>query len=183
MADERNESSELVTEDQIENQNQKKSGFNFVKIGIPILIVQVIIAFLLANYVIVPRIDGDALASGQQNTSANQEGTDNSNPIEKFGKIYNIEDVIANPADSKGMQFVLINFGIEVEKDSDLEILNAREIQVRDILINILSSKMLSELDDGVDKENLRIEVKNSIQKILPEGHLLNVYFSNYIIQ
>jgi flagellar FliL protein len=184
MADKTKETSQEESQEQIENQTKAKSGFSFIKFGIPLLVAQAVIAFLLANYVIVPRIYGDPTATAQSDSTTNKNGSESEEEAgKKFGKIYNIEDVIANPADSKGLQFVLVNFGFEVEKESDLEIMNEREVQIRDILINILSSKMIGDLDGAEDKENLRIEIKNAVEKVLPKGRLLNVYFSNYIIQ
>lgn len=167
-----------------EDQSSGKPKFNLIKVGVPLFVVQVVIAFLLANYVIVPLIFGSA--SSVKKISAEQAGDEKNGEKEtrpEFGKIFTVEDVIANPADSKGMQFVLINLGFEVKDDADVETMKAREVQIRDILINILSAKMLSELDGADDKENLRVQIKEAIKNILPEGHLLNVYFSNYIIQ
>ena len=179
------ESVELEDEQIEEEPNSKK--INFIKIGIPVLIIQTIVAYFLANYLTVPWLYGDSAAKASGKVDSVVQSTKNFSKEEQekpeFGQIYTVEDVIVNPADSQGMQFILINFGFEVKSNSDLELLKKREIQVRDILIKILSSKTLAQLDGPEDKENLRKEVKEAIQKILPEGHLLNVYFSNYIIQ
>jgi len=180
-------------EDDAGYQMTTSKKISFIKIGLPVLLVQAIVAYFLANYIIVPRLYGNASPTEKKNvqkeieqskgSGESENNKDNESTSQKFGKIFALEDVIVNPAMSNGGQFVLINFGFEVEDNSDIEILKSREVQIRDMLIKILSSKTLSELDGPDDKESLRYEVKNSIKSILPPRHLLNVYFSNYIIQ
>jgi len=171
-----------------EEQPTPAKSFSFTKVGIPVLLIQVILAYYLASQVILPRLYGKNKNASKSEKEAvvDREGGEDSEESEeapKFGKIFSLEDVIVNPAESKGMQFVLINFGFEVKEDSDLEILKKREVQVRDILIKILSSKTLDQLDGPNDKEILRQEVKEAVKHLLPPKHLMNVYFANYIIQ
>lgn len=175
--------------DQQEEFSEEESGkkFSFVKMGIPILLVQVVIAYLLANYLIVPKLYGNsgttAKASVTEEAIADSSESEDSSETPDFGKIFTIEDVIVNPAQSEGGQFVLINFGFEVKDDLDLKTLEERQIQVRDLLIKILSAKTVAQLDGPDDKEVLRREVKETVKNLLPAKHLMNVYFSNYIIQ
>ena len=154
--------------------------FSFVKIGIPVLLVQIVVAYFLAYHLLVPQFYGDSSANAAlaDSVDINEEADE----IE-FGKIYTVEDVIVNPKDSGGAQFVLINFGFEVKEEDDVVIMGDRQIQVRDILIKIISSRTMPELDGPDDKESLRREVFGRVGDILPRGHLMNVYFSNYIIQ
>ncbi len=171
-----------------EEQPSPVKSFSFTKVGIPVLLIQVILAYFLASQVILPRLYGKNknTTKGEKEAVANrasENDSEESQETPKFGKIFSLEDVIVNPAESKGMQFVLINFGFEVSEDKDLETLKNREVQVRDILIRILSSKTLEQLDGPDDKEVLRQEVKEAVKPLLPPGHLMNVYFANYIIQ
>ncbi len=179
---EENEMIEKGINEQAETSEQdgKKSKVSFIKVGIPVLLLQIIAAYFLANYVIVPRLYGnsaDPAKAGGVKTQAE------SNEEENFGKIFPLQDVIVNPAESRGMQFVLVNFGFEVRSDSDVDLMKEREVQIRDILIKTISAHTLVELDGPEDKENLRNEIKRALKGVLPANHLMNVYFSNYIIQ
>ncbi len=180
MPDENEELAQAESEQNEEQESQNSGKISLLKVGVPMLLVQVVLAYFIASNFIVPRLYGDANSAEAGNS---QSGEIAEREDVHFGKIYKVEDVIVNPADSKGMQFVLINFGIEVKDGSDVSLLEKREIQVRDILIKVLSSKTLAELDGPQDKEVLRKEVKNNLKGILPPDHLMNVYFSNYIIQ
>jgi flagellar FliL protein len=175
-------------ESQEEESQTPEKKFSFVKMGIPILLVQILLAYFLANYIIVPKLYGNSSSKSREEGVEEAEAEESDGDEEEgensdFGKIFTVEDVIVNPAQSKGAQFVLINFGFEVKSDGDVEKMKAREVQIRDILIRIISSKTIDQLDDAQDKEQLRQEIKEAVKPLLPEGHLLNVYFANYIIQ
>jgi flagellar FliL protein len=163
-----------------EKENEEKR-FSFFKVGLPVILIQAVVAYFLASNFIVPRIYGK---TGNVKVAETKETKEiEEKPKDDFGQIYNLDEVIVNPADSQGMQFVLINFGFEVQTEKDIKTLSEREVQLRDIIIKILGAKTLAELDGPDDKENLRREVKKALNPILPKHHLLNVYFSNYIIQ
>lgn len=154
---------------------EKKSGGINIKLAVPILIVQMIAAYFLASFVIVPMFFGPAQAE------AAEEAEEDDSP--EFGLIYKVEDVIVNPAESKGAQFLIMNIGLEVKEDGDLSELETKDPKLRDILISTISAKTIDKLDGADDKENLRLEIKKKTSKLLPKNHLKNVYFTNYIIQ
>lgn len=186
MAD---ENEELMPQPAEENQPEdasqgKEKKFSFIKVGIPVLLLQIVLAYFLADYVIVPKLyGGSGKEKAQQEKSQDQGNGSADEAAGSFGKIFTVEDVIVNPANSKGAQFVLINFGFEVKNDADVNFLKAREVQIRDILIQTISAKTIDQLDDAQDKEALRQEIKKAVAPLLADGHLLNVYFANYIIQ
>jgi len=159
-----------------------KSKISLVKVGIPIFIIQLILAYFIASEFIVPQYFSSSAQAAVQDTEeqadSKQEKEDN-----KFGIIYSLEDVIVNPAQSKGGQFVLINLALELKTNSDVETIKKKEVLVRDILIRMISGKSIDELDGPEDKEKLRQEILQKIGEVLPKGHLRNVYFSNYLIQ
>ncbi len=166
-------------EDELAGEGQDKK-INLIKVGLPVVAVQLILAFVAANYFIVPKFFSSPVATDSTLTAV--EDTSGEAPSSKFGAIYNLEDVIVNPAQSDG-QFILINLAIEVNSNQDIEILKKRDVQARDILIRLISGKTISELDGPEDKEKLRDEIKEQMGQIIPESHLRNIYFSNYLIQ
>ncbi|RMF59891.1 MAG: hypothetical protein D6748_05305 [Calditrichaeota bacterium] len=159
---------------------------SFLKVGLPVLLVQIVVAYFLASYVIVPMFIAKANAE-----PATEEKSDEAVPDDEkeeteddsFGFIFLVEDIIVNPAESKGEQFVLVNIAFEVKEEDDIKRMEKREPLIRDMLIRIISSKPIDLLDGPDDKEALRLEIKENATPLLAEGHLKNVYFVNYIIQ
>lgn len=170
-----------------DEEEQSKSKGKWLKIGVPVILVQIIAAYFLASYLIIPMFFDEAKANTDDGTPAQEEVAEDSDDSEsqdnEFGFIFKVEDVIVNPAESRGSQFVLINIAFELKEEGDISELERREPQIRDILIRIISSKPIDQLDGPDDKEMLREEIKEPVSALLPAHHLNNVYFVNYIIQ
>jgi len=171
-----------MLEQEAGEETSPKSKISLVKVGIPIFILQLILAYFIASKFIVPQYFSSSAQAAVQN-SEEQSDSEQEKEDTKFGIIYSLEDVIVNPAHSKGGQFILINLALELKTDSDVEIIKKKEVMVRDILIRMISGKSIDELDGPEDKEKLRQEILQKIGEVLPKGHLRNVYFSNYLIQ
>lgn len=180
MADIREESVEQTIQEEQE-QEQTPPKKSFLKVGLPILIVQVVVAYFLASYVIVPMFINKAKAETAKTEKKKDEASKEDE--EDFGFIYMVEDVIVNPAESQGEQFVLVNIAFELKEEDDIKRMEKREPKIRDMLIKIISSKTITQLDGADDKEALRLEIKENAAKLVPPNHLANVYFVNYIIQ
>jgi flagellar FliL protein len=62
---------------------------------------------------------------------------------------------------------------LEVEK---------RKAQIRDIVINICRTKTSEELREKEGNSNLRNEILSAINAILPEGKVLDIFFTDFIV-
>jgi flagellar FliL protein len=99
------------------------------------------------------------------------------------GAIYEIPDIIVNPAGTQGMRFLSATVGLETHDPDLLEELEARQALVRDILIGILSSKRIEDLVAPAAKDSLRTEILKRLNPQLATGRVSRVYFTNYVIQ
>lgn len=69
----------------------------------------------------------------------------------------------------------------EVVGDKVLDEIENRKAQIRDIIIIILSSKTYEEVSTREGKENLRNEVKDTINSFLVQGKIAKVFFTEFI--
>jgi len=144
-------------------------------IGIPIFVVQLaIVYFLMAKFVVSPAHADGAAAKPEDETQKTESTTQN---------IFLIKDVIVNPAGTNGTRFLLTTVGIEVSTPEAQQELEKKEVQVRDMLNSILTSKELSELVSIEQREILRGEISKKVGEMIKTGKLRNVYFSKFIIQ
>ncbi|MDO9573375.1 MAG: flagellar basal body-associated FliL family protein, partial [Candidatus Contubernalis sp.] len=58
-----------------------------------------------------------------------------------------------------------------------------KEAELRDIVINILRTKSVEDISSPEGTENLRLEITEQLDKSLIEGKLLEVYFTEFLIQ
>ncbi len=161
-------------ENEQEQSQEKKSGGVLkivLMVGLPLMLVQTAVAyFLISKFVQVPK----AAATEEAGEEEEEEG-----PTQLFV----IEDVIINPAETSGSRFLNVTVALEyVNSDLEQE-LTEKEVQLRDILINIFASKTISELDGPDDRERLKKEILERCNGILKKGKIKRVYFSNFIMQ
>jgi len=144
-------------------------------IGIPIFVVQLaVVYFLMAKLVLAPAHSEPAAAKTEEENQKAESATQN---------IFLIKDIIVNPAGTNGTRFLLTTVGVEVSTPEAQQELEKKEVQVRDLLNSILTSKGLTELVSTEQRELLRGEISKKIGEMLRTGKLKNVYFSKFIIQ
>jgi flagellar basal body-associated protein FliL len=73
--------------------------------------------------------------------------------------------------------------GFEVSSSEARKELEAKDVQLRDMLNTILTSKDLVTLSMVEQREPLRKEIASKVAAMLQRGTLNNVYFSKFIIQ
>ncbi len=162
-----------------EEEGKAKQGFKLeLKLAIPILLAQLVIAYFLAGFVIAPMVVSTAKAGVVKEVEEDDVEDDG-----EFGVVYQVEDVIVNPAESGGSHYVVMNIAFEVDGEDDVAHLEKMNAKLRDVLIRTVSSKTIDELDGPDDKEMLRQEIFEKVSEMLPKRHLNNVYFVSFILQ
>lgn len=152
-----------------------------------IIIVLVIIVQLIAAYFLIGlflRKDGSTVEKNGISQSAVATQSYNSRAADpNFDHVYVVKDLIVNPAGTNGLRFLLTTIGLEVTSEETVKELEKRDVQVRDAIIQILTSKTLIDLDNPSSRDSLKTEIAGSINKDLLSGRITNVYFSKFIIQ
>lgn len=170
-----NQTSAQNTDTAAKTPSQPFFSKKIIMIGIPIFVVQLaIIYFLMAKFIAAPPHAEASPAKAEDESQKAESATQN---------IFLIKDVIINPAGTNGTRFLLTTVGIEVSTPEAQQELEKKEVQVRDLLNSILTSKGLNELVSIEQRELLRIEISKKVGELLKSGKLRNVYFSKFIIQ
>ncbi len=97
--------------------------------------------------------------------------------------IFEVGDVIVNPAGTGGTRFLSASIGFEVSDEETMDLFKARQPQIRDALITILGSKNIEQLTDMKQKEIARLQIKKRVTKLLDTEELMAVYFTDFVIQ
>ncbi len=61
--------------------------------------------------------------------------------------------------------------------------LAARQAQLRDAILVLLSAKTLLDVRDQQGKNQLRQEIFSTVGRILPPGKVQKVYFTDFVVQ
>ena len=159
-------------EEEAEGKETKK-GFNpFLLIGIiGGMLVVAIIAFIIVYKVLLAPPEGPA---EEKKVSKD----------EYFGKLFSFEEpIIVNLAETKGQRYLKVNVQFEVNDDKVIEELKMRTPLILDLLITILSSKTIEDVTHTVGRNRLRREIIDKSNAELVSGKVINVFFTEFVIQ
>lgn len=173
------------------SKSEKKNLFNpkvFI-IGLPLFIVQLVaVYFITANIILSEKKPNDNVIQSDKKENAQiKNSNDTSRATENMtssGKnIFNLEDIIVNPAGTNAQRLMLVSIGLDMKRPEDLTTLREKDVLLKDAVISLLSTKTLDKLNEIGYKDTLRVELAKIITQRIPEVQINQVYFSKYIIQ
>jgi flagellar FliL protein len=112
--------------------------------------------------------------------------TDDALPLDSAGaprSTHSIENLIINPAGTQGTRFLLVSMAIEALDGPTLKLLEQRDVEVRDAVIDLLGSSTVPELTEMENRENVKAAVRERVQRLLGRNTIGRIYFSQYVIQ
>ncbi len=104
---------------------------------------------------------------------------------DEFGPVHKIGDFTVNLMVPQGFspRFVRCGLVLEVNDKQCISELTKREPQIRDVVISTLRTKTLDDIAGAAGMEKLRAELGNAITGLLPSGGIVNVYFTELVVQ
>ncbi len=159
--------------------SSKESAFSMKKMIIfivPIFIIQVVlIYFLIGKFLSQPQSPQPVHVNEPQQIET-------VDTLQDFS-VYVVNDIVINPAGTNATRFLLTTIGFEVTSEDTKEELTRKDVQLRDILNTILTSKRLEELVNVDQRALLREEIIAEVNALIRSGSINQVYFSKFIIQ
>jgi len=161
----------------------KKGGINMkvILFGLPIFIVQLIVVYFVTANILLNKVQGNEVPSDStaavQGENAEQKGKA---PVGNF--LYSIDDIIVNPAGTNGDQLLLTSIAFDLASQESEKVIKEKEIVVKDMIISVMSSKTIVQLNNTLYKDTLRAEISKKLQTNLQQAKVNKVYFSKYII-
>lgn len=149
-----------------------------VVLGI-IVVVQALLAIGLTQFLIVPKL-------GVQD-AAMEEAPAQEDPaavMPEMGVLVSLEDIVVTlVSDPRKPRYLSINISVEVPNQIIADVVATRIPQLRDMVIMTLSNKTAEDISTPEGKKGLRDEIFRRIDEKMPEGTLMNVYFSDLVLQ
>ncbi|NLW60523.1 MAG: hypothetical protein GX073_09320 [Firmicutes bacterium] len=92
------------------------------------------------------------------------------------------EEILVNLADPLKQKYLRLNFTLVLDTEKTQLEAEKRKAQIRDIVISICRSKTSEELREKEGNSNLRNEIITAINAILPEGKVIDIFFTDFIV-
>lgn len=99
------------------------------------------------------------------------------------GPMFDLEPFIVNLADSPEIRYLKLTVKLEAENDAVTAELASRVPQLRDTILVLLSSKDSATIRTPQGKFQLRDEITQRVNGLLPKPGVRNAYFTDFVVQ
>jgi flagellar FliL protein len=170
-----------MADEEKEQVERQKSGSgpldNKLILLIAIIVTQAVMAVALTQFVIAPKLKALSGAAAGDATQAAAEQPEQ-------GVLVGLNEVVVTLRDSgPTTSYLRIDIDLEVTDNKVATMVEQRLPHLRDIVILSLSNKYSTDLKSMDGKAALKAELFRKIADTLPEGSLMNVYFSDMVVQ
>ena len=152
----------------------------YVPLVMLVVLGQASIAYLLVNKVVIDRLAGPQVEELQEVKVDIAISEEPERVYQEMGEF------LINPAAAAtdmGLRFIKTHISLGVSPASAYAQLDAQQPKLRDAVIRILTAKPVEQLDNPEDREFIKDEIRFAVNKMLYRGEVLQVYFSEFIIQ
>jgi len=117
-------------------------------------------------------------------TSQKQDANTEDESLSEIGPLYPLKPITVNfkNQDEKDV-YLKVTLSLELSSKILSPELDAKNAVVRDKIIRILSSKTPADIDSEFEKDKICNEIKASLNAILTDGQIKNVYIVSCVIQ
>jgi flagellar FliL protein len=101
----------------------------------------------------------------------------------QVGPMVNLDSFIVNIMDDEESRYLKAAITVEVDTPETSVELTQRMPQIKDAVLLLIGNKTFDELNDLQGKIQLRAELINKINSILPKGKVKRIYFTDFVVQ
>lgn len=151
--------------------------------GKAIIAVVAVLVLLIAGLVAVFfYATSEPKAQTTQSEQTTQGGESNAKYL-RIGPIFQLDQFIVNLLSQGGRRYLKVSISLEMTTPNLENELNAKRAPVRDIIIDILTSKSIDDISTTRGKERLKEEIVQRLNEILVDGKIRNIFLTDMAIQ
>lgn len=96
---------------------------------------------------------------------------------------YQLQELIVNPAGSKGKRYLVVEISLELESETSIPLVEQNLQKVKHNVNESLAARTVEQLVQYREREVLRLEIRNVINQTMGENSVRNLYFTKYVMQ
>lgn len=97
--------------------------------------------------------------------------------------IFTLEPFIVNIYDGQDLRYLKLKVEMELSDPEAKTELTARQAQIRDGILSILTTKTMQDLQFQQGKNQLKQEIMAAVTRMVTPGKVKQVYFTDFVIQ
>ena len=167
-----------------EEKEEKKEGGGSNKLLLIVIIVLLLLLLVIGGlvaYFLLSNNDDQQQPDKQQQKKI--EKKHKASDMAEIGPIYPLDPFIVNLVSSNADRYLKCKIDLELDSPDLQQEIDKKLPAIRDLIIRILSSKTVEEIQTAKGKEKLKEEIKRKINEMLTTGEVRNVYFTEFVIQ
>jgi flagellar FliL protein len=114
---------------------------------------------------------------------SSQEAGNEASQQAHLGPIYSLDTFIVNLSDPGGNRFLRATMDLEVKSEDIRQEIEKRLPQVRDSILMTLPSRRVQDIQSAEGKIALRNELMTKLDALLEKKAIINIYFTEFVIQ
>ena len=165
---------------EVEQEPKKEGGNKLLLIVIIILLLLLLVIGGLVAYFLLSNNEN------QQQNPQEQKKVEKKHKVQEMseiGPIYPLDPFVVNLVSPNADRYLKCKIDLELDSPDLQKEVDKKLPAIRDLIIQILSSKSVEEIQTAKGKEKLKEEIKRKINEILTTGEIKNVYFTEFVIQ
>ncbi len=181
---------ETTEEVQESSTPEKKSSSSLMLIIVIVMLILVILVGAVAFILMSGGDDESAVQSAPaaqerqaNNTQRSAGGSDSVRPFTEIGLMFPMDTFTVNLLSESGRRYLKVEMNLEIDGEELAAELDNKKAVIRDIIIRLLSSKSLDEISTAKGKDKLKEQITDQLNLRLRDGHINNVYFTEFVIQ
>ena len=103
--------------------------------------------------------------------------------IDAAPPMYQLDNLVMNPAGSGGSHFLLMSVALQVKDAASIEVLKGRDAELRDTILRIFSRKNIDQLSDINSRDQFAAELTTVLGTVFGNGIVTKIYFPQFVIQ
>ena len=157
--------------------------FAIIGVAVLLLIIFIVVAVLIFSGDDNP--EPNEPVQNVQQSAASRGGVANPNSnLLSVGPMYPLDQFIVNLMSSgSGKRYLKTSIALELSIAKLQAELDIKRDVLRDVIITILSSKTLEEVQTVRGKQALREEITERLNEFLVDGRISNVFFTEFVVQ
>jgi len=167
-------------EKETEEKEEKKEGGS--KLLLIVIIVLLLLLLVIGGLVAYFLLSSNPKKNQQQPTQQ-QIKKHKVTSLTKMGPIYPLDPFTVNLVSSNADRYLKCKIDFELDSPALQKEIDKKLPAIRDMIISILSSKSIEEIQTAQGKQKLKDEIKRKVNSFLTTGEIRNVYFTEFVIQ
>ncbi len=169
---------------------EKKAKGNTVLIIVIALLVLLLVGGGAAAFFLLGSNDEETTASSTPASKQKEVGTTEKKKSSKrstdnltIGPMYPMAQFVVNLLSESGNRFLKVAIDLELSDAKLQPEMDHKKSLIRDIIIRTFSSKTFEEISTLKGKDKLKDEVLDKINENLSDGHVKNIFFTDFVVQ